>query len=238
MQSYSMFTASYWREAASSFKKSRMIAYAALICALRIAVKMFKIKIAPNVTLTFDCYVNAIGAIIYGPLMGLGVGAVSDTLGYLLFPSGDYFFPFIFVEMSSSFIFGLYFWRRRVTAGRALCAKCTVNIVCNLVLTSLVLKWQYALFYTEEVYNLFNALRIVKNLVLFPLEGVLICLLLNAFFPAFKRMGVIPRESERIKFTRKDIVLLVVLFLLAVGLVLFYAFFLKDFLTQNNIKRW
>ncbi len=226
----------YWHRAAAAFRSSKMIAYAALICALRIAVKAFSLQIAPGVKLTFDCYVNAIGAVIYGPLMGLGVGAISDTIGALLFPSGDYFFPFIFVEMSSSFLFALFFWQRKITAGRALLAKFTVNVVCNLILTSLVMKWMYAVYYTEQVYYLFNAVRIVKNLVLFPLEGVLICVLLNALLPLFKRMGVVDGSRGAIVFRKRDIVLLVVLFLLAIALVLFYAFFFKDFLASHNIK--
>ena len=54
---------------------------------------------------------------IYGPLVGLLVGAVSDTIGAVLFPTGAYFFPFIFVEMFSSFIFGLSFIAQSCQAG-------------------------------------------------------------------------------------------------------------------------
>ncbi len=226
----------YWRQAASVFQSSRMIAFAALICALRIAVKAANILIAPGVKLTFDCYVNAIGALIYGPLMGLAVGAISDTVGYLLFPNGVYFFPFIFVEMSSAFIFGLFFWRRKLNAGWAVFAKFCVNLFCNIILTSLVMKLQYAIMYTDKVYYLFNAVRIVKNLVLFPLEGVLICLLLNAILPALRRLNVVESSRQAITFRKRDIALLIVLFLLAIALVLFYVLFFKDFLDAHNVK--
>ncbi len=235
MQNSSIFSAEYWKSAAANFKNSKMLAYAALVCALRIAVKAAKIPLGAGVTLTFDCYVNAIGAIIYGPLLGLGVGAISDTVGAFLFPTGDYFFPFIFVETSSSFIFALFFWKRKISVPRALLAKFTVNFFCNIILTSLVMKWMYALYYTEKTYYLFNALRIVKNLVLFPLEGVLICLLLNYLMPIMKRMRFVPQEQEGISFRKRDYILLVALSVLALGLVLFYVLFFKDFLTAHNL---
>ena len=41
---------------------------------------------------------------------------VSDTLGALLFPTGAYFFPFIFVEMLGSFLFAVSLYRTKITS--------------------------------------------------------------------------------------------------------------------------
>lgn len=93
MEKLSVFSKEYWRLAAENFFKSKMLVFAALICALRIAVKSLRVTIVPQTLyLTFDPYVNALGSLVYGPLVGLAVGAVSDTIGALLFPSGAYFF--------------------------------------------------------------------------------------------------------------------------------------------------
>ena len=67
----------YWREAAKQLTIPRMLVFAALITALRVAVKMFKIPIATGVSLSFDCYVNSLGSMVYGPVVDLLVGAVS-----------------------------------------------------------------------------------------------------------------------------------------------------------------
>lgn len=140
----------YWRLALHNIHDTRMLAYASLIIALRVAVKAFRIPLAAGLTLGFDCYINALGSVVYGPLMGLLVGAVSDTLGCMLFPSGPYFFPFIFVEMSSGFVFGLFLWRKKLTVSRVLLTKFMVNLICNIILTSLVMKWDYYFFYGIE----------------------------------------------------------------------------------------
>lgn len=237
MNQVSIFSKAYWSEAAGLVKKVRMLVFAALICALRIAVKSFSIPIVPNtLSLTFDCYVNALGSLIYGPVMALLVGAVSDTIGAVLFPKGAYFFPFIFVEMSSGFIFGLFFWKRKISVSRAILAKFTVSFFCNIILTSLVMKWSYAYFATGKTYYFINVSRIVKNLVLFPLEGLIIVLILNAVLPLLKSRNFVDRGQEGLKLDKKSVILVISLTLLAVAIVLFYVLFLKDFLSENNIK--
>ncbi|MDD6995277.1 MAG: folate family ECF transporter S component [Candidatus Borkfalkiaceae bacterium] len=230
------FSKAYWREAARLFKNVRILAFAALICALRVAVKMFSVPVAPGLYLSFDCYVNAVGALVYGPLVALGVGAVSDTIGALLFPKGPYFFPFIVVEMASGFIFALFIWRKKLTATRLLTAKFTVNFVCNIILTSLIQKWYYALFEAEKVYYIINGARIVKNLVLFPLEATLICLLVNALLPGLKALRYADKDQQGIPLTKKEIVCCVLLAVFSVALILFYIFFLKDFVAAHNFK--
>ena len=234
-EAQSILSASYWKEAAKNFKDIKMIAFASLIIALRIAVKFIVIPVDIGVDVSFDCYINSLGSLVYGPLMGLLVGAVSDTLGCLLHPTGPYFFPFIFVEMSSSFIFGLFLWKRKLSAPRVLLSKFTVNFICNIILTSAIMKPFMSIFYGKG-YNFINLTRIVKNLVMFPIEAMLITLILGAVIPAFKSMHLIDKNQENISLRKKDIVMIAVLLALSVGLVLFYIFFLKQFVADHNIK--
>lgn len=225
----------YWRDAAAALHDTKMLVFAALIVALRVAVKLLKVPLGGDLHLAFDCYVNAAGSLVYGPLMGLLVGAVSDTLGCLLFPSGAYFFPFIFVEMSSSFLFALFFWRRDLTVFRILAAKFTVNFVSNILLTSAIMKWNYAFFDIEKSYAFVNLVRIVKNLVLFPFEAVLIALFLRALHPVFVSLKLLD-AGDPPAFTKKSVWQVVLCAALSVGLLLFYIFFLKDYVSAHNFK--
>lgn len=232
------FSRTYWRAAANELKNTRSLVFASFIVVLRIVVKAFKIPLAAGLSITFDCYINSLGSMIYGPVVGLCVGAVSDTLGYLIFPSGIYFFPFIFVEMLSSFIFGLFFWKRQITVSRVLAAKFTVNLICNIILTSLFTKWMYTYFSDPKAatYNIINLVRIVKNLVMFPVESVLIVLILGAFITPLKNMKLIAAGQEDLVFRKKHIVFLILTAVVSVGLVLFYIFYLKDYVSAHNIK--
>lgn len=235
----SIRSATYWKNAAGAFRNTHMLVFAALIIALRVAVKFFRIPLAAGLFLSFDCYVNALGSLIYGPLLGLAVGAISDTLGCILAPSGPYFLPFILVEMSSSFLFGLFFWQRELSLPRILAAKFTVNTVCNIVLTSLFVKWSYRVFYGVEKaqgYALINGARIVKSLVLFPVEAVLIALVFRATIPVLRTQKLLRGDSPLCPTRRRDYWLTGVFFLLSVGLVALYVFFLKDFIAAHNIQ--
>lgn len=239
----SIFSLGYWKEAAAQFKSTKMIVFAALIIALRIAVKFFKIQLAPNLSLSFDGYVNALGSMVYGPAVGLVVGAISDTIGCIVKPTGDYFLPFILTEMLSSFIFGLFFWNRKIGLTRTIGAKFTVNLICNIILTSILTKWMYFVFYgieKAEAYNLINGVRIVKNLILFPLEALLIVFVLSAAMPALRSTKLVRREFAYIEKPNTLLlwVQIIAYTLFSVALILFYVFFLKDFISTHNFKLW
>ena len=235
-----VWSLAYWREAFANLKNTRMLALAAMIIALRALCKMLEIPLAPGLNINVAGIFNAVGAMVYGPVVGV-VGAIaSDPLGYLLHPDGPYFLPFMLVDMSSSFIFGLLFWKRRLTVGRAMGAKFAVNMVSNVVLTSLIMKWYYLVFYGVEdaaAYSIINLTRIVKNLVMFPVEAILIALVLGALSPALYRLRMLPNKPD-LHLKVRHYILLAVLTLLAIGLVVFYVVFLKDFVKEHNFKLW
>ncbi|MBR2381832.1 MAG: folate family ECF transporter S component [Clostridia bacterium] len=239
-----IFSALYWREAARQLKDVRMITVAALIVALRIAVKFLKIQIAPGLNISLDGYVNSLGSVIYGPVVGLVVGAISDTLGCLVTGRmGEYFPPFALVEMSSSFIFALFFWKRKINFKRTLTAKFTVNLVSNIILTSIFNKWMYFLYYGLEraqAYNIINGARIVKNLVMFPLEATLIVTIFTFALPVLSRLKLVDKNLCYLEkpSTKRLVIELVGFTALSVALILFYVFFLKDFVSGLNIKIW
>ena len=240
----SIFSASYWREAAYQLKDIKMITIAALIVALRIAVKFIKIQLAPGLNISLDGYVNSLGSVIYGPVVGLVVGAISDTLGCLVTGRmGEYFPPFAIVEMSSSFIFALFFWRRKINIRSTMGAKFTVNLVSNIILTSIFNKWMYFLYYGLEkaqAYNIINGARIVKNLVLFPLEATIIVAVLTFALPILTRLKLVDKSLCYLEkpSTKRLVLELAGFTALSIILIVFYVFFLKDFIAGLNIKIW
>ena len=231
----------YWLDAAAQLKDIRMLVFAALIIALRVAVKnpFCKISLMPGLHLTMDCYINALGAMVFGPVVGFLSGAVSDTLGCILFPSPEpYFFPYILVEMLSSFIFGVFLWRRKISVGRVLLSKFTVNVVCNLIVNPAITKIYYLWLgdSTQVTYAFVTAVRIGKNLVLFPLESALIVLFIAALFPLLRRVGIVPKDQAAPTMKGKHWLLLAIVTLASVALVLFYWLYLKEFIADHNFK--
>ena len=225
LQSPSILSAAYWKEAAGNLKNTRMLALAALVVALRAVCKMLEIPLAPGVNINVAAFFNSVGAMVYGPVVGLVGAIVSDPLGYLLHPDGPYFLPYMLVDMSSSFLFGLFFWKRPLSVERTLAAKFSINLVSNILLTSVITKWYVAFFQMDKVYNLVNMTRIVKNLVLFPIEAILIAVVLGALSPALYRLRLLPEKPD-LRLRTRHYIMVGLLTLLSIALVLFYVFFL------------
>ena len=70
---------------------------------------------------------------------------------------------------------------------------------------------------------------------MFPIEAIFITVVLGALAPALYRLRLIP-ENPHLRLKWWHYVLVGVLTLVSVGLVLFYIYFLKDFISAHNIK--
>ena len=78
----SPFSKAYWRDAARELGKVRMLAVAAILIAVRVALKSVAIPIAPpTLMINLGFFVNALGAMIFGPVVAIIAAAISDTLG-------------------------------------------------------------------------------------------------------------------------------------------------------------
>jgi ECF transporter S component (folate family) len=208
------------------FLDLRMLCLAAVFVALRVAVKLLTLPMGPDLHIAVDFLVNALGSAIYGPLMGLACGALTDTISAVCFPVGGYFFPFIFVEMTGSFLFGLFLWDRKITANRLILSKFAITFVCNIVMNTGVLLWMYAWLGNSKSAKALFVPRAVKNLALFPAECFLLIAFFAALLPAVKRLGIYKQPiADNLKMQKKQWILLLtllILAILAVGAVVWY----------------
>ena len=221
----SPFSRDYWKCAARELKEPRMIAVAAMITAVRILLKAVSIKVFPGVYITFGFFANALGSMIYGPVMALISGAISDTIGAFLFPTGDYFFPFIVTEMMSSFIFALFLYRSKPTTLRVVISRFAVIVICNLLLTPIIMRWYYAYFNIESSYALFTTARLIKNTVLFPAESILLIIFLRAITPATNRLKLTFTGEKKLVITWKTVLLLSIMLAVAAAIIVLYYIF-------------
>ena len=228
------FSKAYWRDAALELKDTKILVFAALMIALRVALKGLSIPIAADLKINVGFFINALGAMVFGPVVAALSAAVSDTLGCLLFPSGVYFFPFIFTEMAGSLVFALFLYRARVTATRVILSRFCVDFFVNIVMTSPIMAWYYHVVFNKS-YALFQLPRIFKNLALFPLESVLLILFLMAMIPLAYRMHLGYDTGDRLLLKKRQDILLGVLFLFAAGCVAGY--FVYDYNYNDQASR-
>ncbi len=219
------FDKKFWQLSLGEFKNLKMLCFAALIIAIRVVIKNFKIPIMPPaIYLGFDFLINSFGSMVYGPIVALAVGAVSDTLGAILFPIGQYFFPFIFVEMMSGFIFALFLYRQKLTTWRIILSRLSVVVICNFIINPIVMTWSNKFFY-DKPYEFITFARVAKNAAVFPVECLLLVLWLGALSVATYKLGYTYFKPEKLKVTWQHIASLVLAVLLCAVTLYGYALY-------------
>lgn len=63
------FSKAYWRDAAAELKDTKMLVFAALMIAVRVALKLVSIPLAPGLKINTAFLANALGAMVFGPVM-------------------------------------------------------------------------------------------------------------------------------------------------------------------------
>ena len=215
------FSRAYWKQAFSEFKNTRVLIFAALMVALRVIFKAVSITIGMDLRINTAFLINAFGAMVFGPVVAAASAAVTDTLGCLLFPTGTYFFPFIFIEIAGSVIFALFLYRTNITPMRVILSRFCIDFFVNIVLNTPIMMLYYQMI-MGRYYAPFDMMRIVKNLVMFPIESVILVLFLNLTVPRIRSLGFIVGSVQSLKLTRKTAMMLAVLYLTR-----FFLFFIR-----------
>ena len=236
------FSSEYWKMAFSELKNPKALVFAALILALRIAAKPLSITIAGDLTEGVGFIINAFGSMVYGPVVALLSGALSDTLGFLVFPSGVYFPAYMITEMAGSFVFALFLYRAEISIPRLILCRFCICFFVNVLLAYPIHAAYYSIMLGKD-YSL-TWIRIVKNIVLFPIEAVLLAVIFRSLLPPFRKLGYILSGTEKLAFSRKHVLLLVLLFLIGAGCVFGYGIYSynttslsKDYTAEQRLAR-
>ena len=182
----------YWKEAAASLKSVRILVVAALCVALSTLFNFFfMIPVGENLNIMFQFLPNAVMGMICGPWVAVVYGVATDFLDFMLHGWG--FFPgYTLGSVLGAVIYSLYLYRARVTVLRLFLARLTVNVLVNILLGSL---WS-AILYGKGYYFYLSA-SVFKNLILLPLETVILVAVYRLLKSSMVQMGLIPGQPER-----------------------------------------
>ncbi len=217
------FSKAYWKDAASEFKSVKMLVLTALLVALRIALKPLAIPLGPQLNIQTAMLATALGAMIYGPVVAIPAAIVSDTIGFIIWPTGDYFLPFVLTEIASTLFYALFLYRAKVTPVRVMLARFCICFFVNVIMQQGIIAWQYSYLGNPEeakdtIMGIFGTARVFKNLAFFPIESVVLTLFLKALLPVTQRMRITHTPDSDLRFTKKVIVWLVCLTIVGAGI--------------------
>lgn len=206
------FSKAYWKDAMAEMKDTRMLVFAALMIALRVALKLVYIPLAPNLKINTAFIANAMGAMVFGPVMAFFAAIVSDFLGVML--SGEaYFPPFVLTEIAGSMIFALMLYRAKLTLARVAISRFLICLLVNILLQTPLMMLYYQIVMGGKTYILALP-HIFKNLFMFPVEAVVLTLFLAFIEPITYRMKLTYNPVPSLRFEKKQLVALGLLFVI------------------------
>lgn len=162
-------------QAVTELHNPRALSLAAVLAALNLALNQFTIPVSGYLEIGFDFLAAAATGMLCGPWVAALSGVATDLLGYVLRPNGPYFPGFTLSAMLAGIVYGLWYYRRPIRLWRVAGCKLTVTFLFNFLLTPLWLHIMYG-----QAFVLLSSMRIVKNIIKFPVDVVLLMLVLKA----------------------------------------------------------
>lgn len=214
------FSRDYWRDAAAEMKSTKALIIAALMIALRVATKGLAVPIAPGLRLfSVSSFINALSAMIIGPVVAIPAAFLSDFLGVLIWEGlGTYFLPYALQEIGSSLIWALLLYRAKVTPWRVMLGRLGICVIINVIL-GVSIDMLYQQYFYGAATVVLTVPRILKNTFMFPIEAVAMTFFLRLMIPITNRMGLTyggADSRENLNFGKKQLALLAVLFVVGI----------------------
>jgi ECF transporter S component (folate family) len=159
-----------FQSSAKELKKPVTVAITAMLLALNMAIKSFTIPVGSFMKIGFSFLTNAVCGMLYGPIAAGLMAGVGDIIGYMMNPMGQPWFPgFTLNAVLAGMIYGVFFYKKKITFARALTAKVLVSVVVNVILGTL---WLYILYGPGMLTAL--PIRAIKELIKCPVDAALI----------------------------------------------------------------
>ena len=150
-------------------KKVPALAACAMFAALAMILNsVASISIGPYIKIGFSAIPNQLVDYLFGPVTGSLFAGVLDIVKYVLKPDGAFFFGFTFNAMLAAFIYGCFYYKKKLTLWRVLLAKLIGILVVNVFLNTLWLDMLYG-----KGFLVLLPARAVKNLIMWPIDSVI-----------------------------------------------------------------
>jgi ECF transporter S component (folate family) len=167
----------------NELKNVTAISVAGMLVAIGVVLSFVKIVLSPVLEISFSFLPLAAGGLLYGPVVGGVMGILTDVLGYFVRPNGPFFPGFTLNALISGVLYGLFLYKKPVTWTRVIIVSALIAVFINLGLTSLWLSMMYG-----KAFIVLVSARIIKNIVMFPINTALLMVLLK-FIEGFRVRG-------------------------------------------------
>ena len=198
------FHKGYWKESLGVFKDTKKLVTLAMLFSLLLVSKLFHLPSGfGNLGIGLAYLFLGIIALIYGPLVSLIIGFLSDTLGFFITGQSFYYFGYTIQAMLASLTYALCFYKTKVTFTKVLSARLIVNLLLNVVFGSYL---QCRIFVmggtlTNEAFlETFKAYMLLfslpKNLIYLLPQSIVLYLIFKLVIPILVRFNLVDSKLK------------------------------------------
>lgn len=168
------------------FSRFSSIAGAAMLLAVSIVLSVFvTIPISPTLKMSIAYLATAMLGMIFGPVLGGLSAGLGDLIKFLLHPDGFFFPGFTLNAILGGVLYGIFFYKNKVSLTRCILAKFAVNLFLNILLNTYWLSILYG-----DAYLVLLISRLWKNIILLPFEITLLFVVLRSVSALLPRINV------------------------------------------------
>ena len=200
------FNIQYWKLSLNELKNTKSIVVLGMLFALYMISRFISLPSGfGNLGLSLGYLIQAVICVIYGPVIGLGVGFFGDILGHFIKPSGYAFhFGYTIQAMLACFTYAICLYRTKITFSKVLLSRIIINIVLNVIYGSYLMMTVYlqggsitqeSLLEGYKIYALYYSLP--KNIVYLIPQSALLYIIIKTLSPTLERMNLLPNGSSK-----------------------------------------
>ncbi len=153
-----------------SLTRTKVLCGVALFMALDVLLGSLTISISETLRISFTFLSVAASCYFFGLWPNVLAAFLVDLIGYLAHPVGAYMPLFALTAILNAVIYSVFFYgRSSVSIGRVILAKASSTILCNILINPILLSMMYG-----TPFWVLMSERIVKNLILFPIETAML----------------------------------------------------------------
>lgn len=171
------------RKSAGEFKKLQTVVFCGLMGALSIILGLFaSIHFGPF-SITYAWIPNRIIDFMFGPVVGALYGGVMDVIKFMLKPNGSFNLAYTAMAVLAGLIFGVVLYNKQISFMRIVFAQTLVKIFINVGMGTYLMAFERG-----QAFMALMPVRLIKNLIMIPLDSILLFIVLSALTKILPRL--------------------------------------------------
>jgi ECF transporter S component (folate family) len=190
--------AGLFADSAKSLSEIRTLVTTGLLIAMAVSLRAVSVDVTQDIRITFQFLPICAVGLLFGPVVCMLSAFATDLIGFLFDATGRFYSPQLAaVSVLAGLFYGVLLFGKKT--GFAVCAYAAISriavvFICNICLNSYVIYKIYvnagfSIFDRSDYAAFFawSSLRIGKNLLLLPIDIVLLCVVLPVVFTAYRK---------------------------------------------------